>query len=100
MHTLTNENFWDKIKADYPDAFADFSKWIDDYKKEVNWELLFPTGTKFHDLPFEFQNGVLARYDIEKAVGQTYYIPGYVPGFVRLFNAIQISAEKRKQKLN
>lgn len=67
MQNLNKENFWNNTEKAFPDAFKMFSEWIDKYKEEVggfgfdsNEEPI-----KFHDLPFEFQNGILARFDIE-----------------------------------
>jgi len=78
MQTLTKENFWNEVESKYPEAFAVFSKWIDSYKVEVDWNKLFNVDSdyqnaagknaptpKFHELPFEFQNGIIARFDIE-----------------------------------
>lgn len=84
MDSLTKENTWNALEAKYPKAFAHFSEWMDNYKKEVNWDKLFnnlvdpemlkdlkpyakdgDVATKFHDLPFELQIGVLLRYMAE-----------------------------------
>lgn len=80
MQNLNKENFWKNVELAFPDAFKVFSEWIDKYKEEVGWHELFattgrlsvysqpakyPKEIKFHDLPFEFQNGILARFDIE-----------------------------------
>lgn len=78
MENLSKANFWDHIEKTYPDSFKLFSTWVDKYKKEVNWDKLFNSDSnyqnadgknapapKFHDLPFEFQNGIIARFDIE-----------------------------------
>ena len=72
MDSLTKENFWNELHAKYPQAVDKFCKWIDEYKKEVDWGHLilhFPHGhqkaglpRKFHDLPFDIQIGILMRY--------------------------------------
>lgn len=82
MENLNKENFWNEIEARYPGAFEKFKKWIDFYKWQNNWEKIFrPIQTsenrvehaKFHDIPFELQHGILARFDIETRYG----IEGY-----------------------
>lgn len=75
--SLSKENFWNKIEELYPKAFAEFSAYIDEYKKSVNWEKLFNGGIhhspeqgfheetrapKFHELPFEMQTGVVNQF--------------------------------------
>lgn len=74
IDNLSKDNFWNEVEKKYPVAFKHFSKWIDEYKKETNWEELFGNdhkynhgiaGTKFHDIPFDMQNGILARYELE-----------------------------------
>lgn len=87
MKGLNKENFFNDMQANYPDAFAHFSKWIDDYKKEVGWEKLFngdidiayrtndgagawdaggvTKAPKFHNIPIEMQYGILSRYHAE-----------------------------------
>ncbi len=69
---LNKENFWNKIEQEYPDALAHFNQWFKQYQAEINWNNLFRTyrdprilGIQFHDLPFEMQNGILARYELE-----------------------------------
>lgn len=100
-YSCTKENFWDEIKLKYPEAFEHFSNWIDEYKKEIGWDKLFQDGVKFHDLPFEMQNGIIARFDVEKFSGKSSYtIPKYVDMFRSLFSDVQNSADKRKPKLN
>lgn len=82
METLTKENFWNSIETKYPQAFEIFSRWIDEYKKEIGWNQLFGDAIfdgsnedennyedrdppKFHELPWEFQTGVMARFALE-----------------------------------
>lgn len=111
MEGLNKENFWNEIETLYPDAFKLFSAWIDKYKEEVGWNKLFNSDSeyqnvegknapapKFHELPFEFQKGVLARFDIECLTGiqtgrgKVRYEngrPGYVKGFIDLFIDLQ-----------
>lgn len=106
MDNLNKYNYWNDIQSRFPDAMKVFSKWIDEYKAKVGWTDLFPNGVKFHDLPFEMQNGILARFDIEcsKGVftghGSVYYEsnrPLYVQGFTNLFDDLQKQIDKQKQ---
>lgn len=65
MQNLSKENFWNSLNEKYPLAVKYFCDWIDRYKVEVGWQKLFVDGIKFHDIPFEMQNGILARFDLE-----------------------------------
>lgn len=65
MNNLTKENFFNDLRKQYPAAVDYFSQWIDKYKQEVNWNELFGEKVKFHDIPFEMQNGILARFELE-----------------------------------
>jgi hypothetical protein len=106
MENLSKENFWNELSEKYPQAVELFNNWIDKYQKEVGWGDLFPNGVKFHDLPFEMQNGILARFDIEcfhgvlTGKGKAVYESErsvYVQGFINLFRGVQIMLEKQKQ---
>lgn len=80
MKSLPSD-FWEILKNDHPKTFDHFSKWIDQYKKENDWDALFYNGNidkpgpfgqelsykrdiKFHDLPIDMQNGIIARYEL------------------------------------
>lgn len=78
MQSLTKENFWDELMAQYPTAVGLFCDWIDQYKKEVNWNILFNSNSdyqdmngknaaapKFHDLPIDMQTGIVQRFFLE-----------------------------------
>lgn len=106
MENLNKENFWYQMTAKYPQAMDLFSKWVDEYKAKVGWVDLFPNGVKFHDLPFEMQNGIIARFDIEcnngvfTGRGSSVYEsqrPVYVQGFRNLFSDLQSQLDKQKQ---
>jgi hypothetical protein len=121
MENLSKENFWDDITKRFPEAMELFGKWIDKYKEEVGWDRLFANGqyfiepngkgghrseTKFHDIPFEMQNGILARFDIEcfngvlTGKGKAVYENGrqnYVKGFYNLFADLQKQLNKQNQ---
>src|SRR5687768_11595223 len=78
MQNLNKENFFNEIGKKYPQALAHFNQWIDEYKKEVGWDELFGNvyrpdhsdEIKFHDLPYDMQNGIFARFDLEKFHGK------------------------------
>ncbi len=115
MQNLTKENFFNEMMALCPEAVEYFCRWIDEYKKEVNWDKLFPPprdprihGVKFHDLPFEMQNGIIARFELElfnnkggHGKGLTEEIQQAYRGQLRkIFYDLQKSMEARAQKLN
>ncbi len=62
MQNLTKENFFNDLQVKYPHAMHYFQDWIDQYKKENNWQELFGWDLKFHHLPFDMQRGILTRY--------------------------------------
>lgn len=64
---LTKRNFFNEMQHKYPNAMKHFCAWIDAYKKEVSWEMLFANtsnviGVKFHDIPYEMQLGIWLEY--------------------------------------
>lgn len=114
MQNLNKENFWNDLHTKYPEAVELFCKWIDKYKTEVGWDELFNQAglpnedkpVKFHNIPFEMQNGILARFDIEcyngvfTGKGRKVYEssrPGYVQGYENLFADLQSQLNKQKQ---
>ncbi|SEV88694.1 hypothetical protein SAMN05428988_0134 [Chitinophaga sp. YR573] len=66
MNDLTKENFWNKCFEKYPDATQEFCEWIDGYKASVDWEELFVSGIKFHDIPGEMQCGIWIEFVISQ----------------------------------
>ncbi len=78
MENLTKENFFNELMEKYPAAMANFCKWIDEYKKRVDWHGLFnwnyhagekePDGKdkyrypKFHEIPYEMQIGIILKW--------------------------------------
>jgi hypothetical protein len=115
MDNLNKENFWDALHDQYPEAVEHFCKWIDDYKREVGWDILFggenvaPKNIpKFHDIPFDMQNGILARYELElfnnghgrgKEIYQDIKLK-FKDQIKNLFADLQSQITKRKAKLN
>jgi hypothetical protein len=78
--TLTKENFWDGMTVRFPKSMKMFGKWIDDYKKEVDWNSLFNAwvltypaadgkestilslAKKFHEIPYAMQQGIWIEF--------------------------------------
>lgn len=73
MENLGKKNFWDQMEKKYPMAVDVFKKWIDGYKKKVNWGILFSDGIEFHDIPYEMQMGIMNRFFIETFAGEKEY---------------------------
>lgn len=71
MDKLTKENFWDALERSCPEAMWQFKEWIDQYKKDVAWDLLFnsgygtPKSPKYHDLPYAIQVGIFLQFVAE-----------------------------------
>jgi len=82
MDSLTKENFWNDLYSKYPGDMQIFCDWIDEYKKRVDWKILFnsyvscgkwggceghePDAPKYHDLPKAFQIGIFMQFVAEK----------------------------------
>lgn len=71
--SLTLENFWNDLKAKYPEGVKVFTDWIDEYKKKVYWDSLFnacyeksPEAPKFHELPYAFQLGIWLEFMLDR----------------------------------
>ena len=72
MENLTKENFWNEMMQKYPLATKQFCDWIDEYKKQNNWNKLFNQGynsftgpipaPKYHDLPLAMQTGIAIEF--------------------------------------
>jgi len=58
QESLTKENFWNALYQEYPKGTQVFCDWIDEYKKEVEWDLLIGYDVKFHNLPHAMQLGI------------------------------------------
>lgn len=56
--SLTKENFWNEMMEKFPKATKSFCDWIDEYKKETDWNNLLGGDIKYHDLPYAMQQGV------------------------------------------
>lgn len=103
MDNLNKENFWNDLMKEYPGAVEHFCNWIDAYKKEVEWDKVFGPNVKFHDIPLEMQNGIIARFELEKFNGKpdADYVLCLLPDQVRnLFKDLQNAVDNRSIKLN
>lgn len=103
MMNLNKEKFWTPLMEKYPEAVEHFCKWIDEYKKEIGWDSIFKEGVKFHDLPYDMQNGILARFDLEKFNGkkQADRVMAYEPDRIKnLFRDVQAAINDRSIKYN
>jgi len=121
MENLNKENFWNDLHSKYPTAVNHFCEWIDKYKAEVGWNKLFNSDSnwqdangknapapKFHDLPFDMQNGIIAKFELElynnaQGNGKTECLKiseDYKQQIVNLFADLQNTMEKRGAKLN
>lgn len=78
MNNLSKENFFNEMSTKYPSAMERFCNWVDDYKKSVNWSLLFNSDSnwqdaagknapapRLHDIPYEMQFGILIKFASE-----------------------------------
>lgn len=69
-----NEAFWKAKEIQYPEEVAKFKQWVDEYKKENNWNNLFNDNAgifngekfvrapKYHNLPSAMQFGIFIEY--------------------------------------
>jgi hypothetical protein len=92
--TLTKENFWNDIMKEFPEEMNNFCEWIDEYKAEVQWTNLFSPGIKFHDIPYEMQQGIWLEYVCQQG-GCQYEIEDFFEFDLRkeirgYFNAIHV----------
>ncbi len=105
MENLNKENFWNALMAKYPKAVEHFCNWIDEYKNEVKWNDIFGKNVKFHDLPFEMQNGIIARYELElynnhQGKGKEEYLQiaeNYAPEIKKIFQELQQTIEIKNE---
>lgn len=111
---LTKENFFDELESKFPEAVAKFKKWIDDYKTEVNWHLLFKTneGTakpiNYKSIPIEMQCGIMGRFIVENmaaipGTGKQNYLNSvveYRSHLTEMFQTIQEDIKKQNVSHN
>lgn len=87
---LTKEHFWNVLYEKYPDKMKNFCQWIDEYKKDVKWAMLFNSSgdaniyaksamaPKYHDLPIAMQVGIFMEYTMSS--GHRYELFEDLPG--------------------
>lgn len=111
IRNLTKENFFDEVYDAYPDAVDHFWKWFAEYKTEIGWDQLFGNHTllvghtNFSDIPFEMQNGIIARFELElfnnkQGKGKEEYVAvteHYRSQIVKLFADLQKQIERLKK---
>lgn len=67
---LNKENIWNDLNEKFPKAMKKFCDWIDEYKKDNEWNWIFGNHDKidykkwirFHDIPFEMQVGIIFKF--------------------------------------
>lgn len=79
IENLTKENFWNEMQQKYPKVMKKFLDWIDKYKEDNLWNLLFNAdiiydqagvegrrlqtkAPKYHELPLAFQVGLFDEF--------------------------------------
>lgn len=91
---LTKENYFDKLYSKYPKAMGIFCDWIDEYKSNVGWGSYINNGLKFHDLPLDFQRGILYKFMQQHSdlilVSITDNIRTVFEGFIQLMNVTDL----------
>lgn len=68
LENLNLDNFWNRLMSEFPESTKDFCKWIDKYKEDNHWTLLFNSRIKFHHLPLEMQTGIIFKYFSDKEI--------------------------------
>lgn len=107
MENLTREYF-KELAAKYPEAVEHFLYWLEQYKMSVGWDSLFGQDAydgpiDFYDLPYDMQNGIMARFDIEKFMGKNGYMKikrNESNRYDKLFADVQDAINDRSIKLN
>lgn len=84
--TLTNENFFRRMKELYPVSMNRFCDWIDEYKMATGWKGTIETdyrnafcmymdpAIKYHDLPNAMQLGIFIAFIRAEDRGQDYTV--------------------------
>lgn len=63
---VTKENTFNALCEKYPLTMGRFCEWIDEYKEDNNWNTLFYSNVKFHDLPYALQVGIWFQFVAER----------------------------------
>lgn len=78
---LGKKNFFNDLTEFYPQAMEWFTLWIDDYKRETNWDRNFgciqergeeSISPCFYELPFEMQMGMIICFFRDMAEDKSY----------------------------
>jgi hypothetical protein len=76
INGLTKENFFNAMMEKYPSSMKVFCEWIDQFK-ESDYIVFHscnhdgqPMDFKFHDLPFEYQIGIVQKFAAETMMGE------------------------------
>lgn len=102
MENLTSEYF-EELSKKYPEAVKHFFDWIIAYKESINWDELFGGHLSFFDLPYDMQNGIIARFDLEKFYGKNGYLKvkrGEPLRYEKLFADVQDAISTKMIKYN
>lgn len=107
MENLTRDYFT-RLQTRFPEAVEHFFSWFERYMVEVGWDELFGQNEHdrvigFYEIPYEMQNGILARFDFEKFNGAGAYSNAKINELTRyedLFADVQRAVDNRSIKLN
>lgn len=94
MENLNKENFWNELMALYPNEVKHFCNWIDQYKKENDWNVIVHSALKFHHIPLSMQLGILLEYsglfrDSNPLVMQSHDTINNAQGIMRAWFGVQ-----------
>lgn len=95
---LNKENFWNAMMMQFPSAMNLFCNWIDEYKKQVGWDNFFKDGVKFHDIPFQMQGGIIAKFLTEMHKQPDETAESFKPILLNFFKELE-RTEKKKFKV-
>lgn len=111
-----NQNFWDNISKEYPDASKVFTDWLDGYKKRNNWDRLFQSGfitcrraydgngydvtgetytRELSEIPLAMQIGIMIEFYILYDGKSRDILNEWKTEALLLFNSLQNSPESR-----
>lgn len=117
MNKLENlkQVYWNELQREFPDALLIFWKWFETYKVRVGWNELFykpeinvdrgnlsynEEVLQFDDIPLDFQNAILTRFQLEHSFGvfvdQETYIK--TEHFKKMFSDLQAVIDTLKYK--
>lgn len=66
MNLNKKNTFTEEWEQRFPNVAKHFKNWIDEYKRDIDWNELFQNGiesyVKFHDVPLELQYGIICKW--------------------------------------